>query len=234
MTVRQSLVQSAAFSLGALACLFAATIPSASAQVIDMSGYLSGYVYVDRNNDGVLTFDDPMTTNDHPERVIVGATLTLRRLDVNSFVPRTTTTNMTGLFEFGALHSGTYSITETQPTGYIDGLETLGRLYDNSNAFVEITTAERGTVFNDFITGIVLDVGDKGYLYNFGERGLMSSALSKRNLLSTATAPAFVPIILSNPTPTAIANSPEPAAAVLAAVACAAAALHARRRRSAA
>jgi protocatechuate 3,4-dioxygenase beta subunit len=108
---------------------------------------LSGFVYVDADNDGVF---------DNEESPIGGATVTL--LDASgSSTGRTTVTDSSGYYSFTELEPGTYGVAETQPTGYLDGLDTAGTV--------------GGTAYNpgDKIDQIILSAGDKAKNYNFGE-----------------------------------------------------------------
>jgi len=116
---------------------------------------LSGYVYHDANNDGV---------RDPGEAPIAGVTVTLTGTDhLGNPVNLTTTTDVDGYYEFVGLRPGTYTLTETQPTGYLDGKETSG-------------TPWPGTVDNtqvsQTISGITIPTGTAsttGENYNFGE-----------------------------------------------------------------
>ncbi len=107
---------------------------------------LSGYVYVDDNNTG---------TKDPGEAGIAGATV--RLLDAQGNLLRTTTTDASGFYEFTDLLPGTYSVAEVQPAGYFDGKDTAGSL--------------GGVAHNpgDRITQIVGGPNDHGAHYNFGE-----------------------------------------------------------------
>ena len=108
---------------------------------------LSGFVYADDNNDGV--FDDT-------ELGIGGVTVTLLDANGNS-TGLTTVTDSTGFYSFTNLRPGTYGVSETQPAGYLDGLDTAGTV--------------GGTAHNpgDLIDAITLAGGDKAKNYNFGE-----------------------------------------------------------------
>ena len=74
-----------------------------------------------------------------------------------TITPITVTTLASGAYTFNNLTPGTYAITETQPTGYDDGLDTRG-------------TQNSGTVGNDVISGIALAAGVNGQNNNFRER----------------------------------------------------------------
>ncbi|MDT7837383.1 SdrD B-like domain-containing protein [Aquabacterium sp. OR-4] len=108
---------------------------------------LAGYVYFDANDDGART----------GEAGIPGATVTLTGTnDLGQPVTLTTTTDANGAYNFSNLRPGTYTVTETQPAGYIDGKDTAG--------------STGGTVTNDVISAIVLKSGDASVENNFGEK----------------------------------------------------------------
>ena len=117
---------------------------------------IAGFVYRDDSNDGLKNGTEPG---------ILGATLTLTGtdafgnavLDPATGTPFTTITGAGGAYSFGNLPPGTYTITETQPAGYSDGLDTAGNL--------------GGTAGNDAISAIPVGPGQAGTAYNFGERG---------------------------------------------------------------
>ena len=108
---------------------------------------VSGYVYVDADNDG---------NKDSGEAGIANVDLNL--LDANGKTVATTTTDSSGYYYFGGLTPGaTYTVAEAQPAGYYDGKDTVG------NA--------TGTANNpgDSISGIVLVSEQAAINYNFGE-----------------------------------------------------------------
>ena len=108
---------------------------------------LSGFVYVDANNDGLKQ------SNEAP---IAGVTVTLTgKTSGGVNVSLTTTTNSAGLWSFAGLLAGTYTVTETQPGGYLDGKDTIGTL--------------GGSTSNDKFSNIVLSTGVNGVNNNFGE-----------------------------------------------------------------
>ena len=107
---------------------------------------LSGYVYDDAGNDGSRTGDVG----------IAGVAVTLTGTnDLGTAVNLATTTNAGGLYQFGNLRPGTYALTETQPSGYLDGKDTIG--------------TPGGATTNDRFSGVVLNEGVIGTENNFGE-----------------------------------------------------------------
>jgi fimbrial isopeptide formation D2 family protein/uncharacterized repeat protein (TIGR01451 family) len=112
---------------------------------------LSGYVYVDSDNDGVF---------DAGESGIGGVTITLTGVDANgNAVTRTTLTQADGSYRFENLLTGTYTISETQPPIYSDGSDSVGT----------IGGTPVGSLSNDVIDTIALPAGADGINYNFGE-----------------------------------------------------------------
>jgi uncharacterized repeat protein (TIGR01451 family) len=126
---------------------------------------LSGYVYVDRNNNGVRDAGEPG---------IPGVTITLSGdtaggQDVCTLIGCTATTDAAGNYLLpdvpGSSPAG-YTLREqnqaTAPlSAYADGTDTAGN----------VNGVTRGTAGGDEITGIVLATGELGTHYAFGERG---------------------------------------------------------------
>ncbi len=112
---------------------------------------VSGYVYVDANNNGVF---------DPGETPIAGVTLTLLDASGKS-TGLTAVTDSTGFYQFSNLAPGAYGVAEAQPAGYLDGLDAAGT----------VNNAVDGTAHNpgDLIDGISLASGQSGLNYDFGE-----------------------------------------------------------------
>jgi serine-aspartate repeat-containing protein C/D/E len=108
---------------------------------------LSGYVYVDANNNGVY---------DSGETPIANTTLALLDSSGNP-TGATATTDANGFYSFTGLMPDTYGVKETQPAGYLDGLDAAG--------------TAGGSAHNpgDLIDGVTLTGGQSGLRYNFGE-----------------------------------------------------------------
>jgi hypothetical protein len=108
---------------------------------------LSGNVYVDDHNAGQLLPGDTPIRN---------VKITLTGTDAfGDSVTATTKTTSIGTYTFASLYPGIYTLTETQPTGYLEGATTAGSL--------------GGTVNGDVISNIPVCVGSQGNNYNFGE-----------------------------------------------------------------
>jgi protocatechuate 3,4-dioxygenase beta subunit len=112
--------------------------------------YVAGYIYIDINNNGVRDAGN--------EPGIPGQKVILRSEHGYS---ATVTTDEFGKYIFVDIPAGTYSVTEIQPAGYFDGIDTPGTPYGGS----------AGPIGTDRFTGLVLPVetlviGDD---YNFGE-----------------------------------------------------------------
>jgi hypothetical protein len=110
---------------------------------------IGGFVYLDRDNDGVKDAGEPGISN-------VVVTLT-GRTTAGVNITQTARTDANGFYGFFKLPAGTYNLKETQPAGYDDGKDTPGVIRPAS-------------VSNDFFCGIVLRAEDCPTNYNFGER----------------------------------------------------------------
>ena len=107
---------------------------------------LAGFVYADTDNDGVF---------DIAETGIVGVTIDLAGTDdLGNPVATSTLTGPGGAWSFPNLRPGTYTITETQPAGWFDGLDTIG--------------TQGGTTTPDQFD-VTLNPGTTGINNNFGE-----------------------------------------------------------------
>jgi hypothetical protein len=113
---------------------------------------ISGSVYKDLHHNGRRDSFEPGIAN-------VQITLTGTD-DQGNAVTRITFTDNNGNFRFDNLAAGTYELFETQPNGYRDGEETVGT----------VDGSARGQLLdNDLIGDIVLEDGEHGIGYDFGE-----------------------------------------------------------------
>ena len=118
---------------------------------LERGASVAGLVYEDLDDDGV---------RDGGEPALEGVTLTLTGAGSPD---RTTTTDANGAWSFSGLPAGTYAVTETQPTGYLDGRETRGDA--------------GGTLAPpDTVSGIALGDGQVAAGYLFGEQRTTSLA----------------------------------------------------------
>ena len=116
---------------------------------------LSGNVYSDLNNNGL---------KDPGELGIGGTTIYLTGTTSGTKLPLflVTTTAQDGSYTFANLPAGTYTITEVQPAGFLDGKDAIG--------------TQGGTVGDDLFSGVTLADGQDGINNNFGE--LLPATLS--------------------------------------------------------
>jgi hypothetical protein len=118
---------------------------------------LSGLVWEDFNNDGQVDFG---------EKGISGVTVILTGVDdQGNPVNRSLTTDADGTYIFLNLPAGSYSITETQPAGYLQGIDSAG-------------TAGGSLVATDQFF-VQLAAGANGLNYNFGERPTSTGPIQK-------------------------------------------------------
>jgi len=115
---------------------------------VEMQTGLSGFVFNDANGDGLV---------DQDEYAVSGATVTLTGInDRGQEINRVETTDSDGAYYFDALRPGNYTITETQPAGYYDGIDSIG-------------TAGGTLLANDTVAEIALGAYIEGENYNFAE-----------------------------------------------------------------
>ena len=134
---------------------------SESTVIQELLSSISGAVYLDADNDG---------QKDSGEQGIGGVVIVLSGTDAaGAAVERQATTGSDGTFSFNDLRRGTYRLTQQQPAGYRDGLDTVGSL-----------PADTST--NDQFSNISLPAGTDAVDYLFGER---PRTFSKRRFLSS-------------------------------------------------
>ncbi len=106
---------------------------------------LGGRVYLDLNNNGVF---------DNAEKPLPGATVYL--LDASGIRIAATVTDSQGNYWFEKLMPGVFGLEEVQPSGYLDGKDSLGTVGGTLDG-------------NDRMKDIRLDPGVSGERYDFGE-----------------------------------------------------------------
>jgi hypothetical protein len=122
-----------------------------SSNLLPQASSLSGFVYLDANDDGV---------KQPSEAPIPNVAITLSGTSVaGDPVNLTTATDANGAYSFAHLQAGNYRITETQPSGFSPGRDTIG--------------TQGGAVGNDsFSVSLPATVDEvQGINNNFGELG---------------------------------------------------------------
>lgn len=149
-------------------------------------GSISGFVYQDTNNDGVKDAGEPG---------IAGVTVTLS--DAEDAV---TTTDANGSYTFVLNLSNEacpYTVTETQPAGFADGIDTVG--------------SSGGTLGNDTMS-LCIDADDIAFGYNFGELPLETPTAQRKLKTHTPTVTPTAPPSTATPTPPPATSTPQPSA----------------------
>jgi len=117
---------------------------------------------------------------DTDETVLPGTNLTLTGTDIfGNAVTLNTVSDLNGAYLFDRLRPGDYTVTQQQPTLFIDNDDYLGPL--------------GGTVSGPNALSVTLAAGDDATDYNFSELGLHPSGFSKRMLLLSTIQNAATP-----------------------------------------
>jgi hypothetical protein len=117
---------------------------------------LSGIVWLDANDDGLVDFG---------EKSLPGVGIRLTGVDDRGqAVDTLLNTDDDGACIFLNLRPGVYAVSETQPAGYLDGQDVVG--------------TAGGVLANDSVSEIALASGVDAYNYNFGERPQTGAALT--------------------------------------------------------
>ncbi len=142
---------------------------------------IAGHVYLDANNNGVL---------DQGEPPIPGTTITLTGTDSSGNpVQGTAQTASDGSYLFTGLRAGNYTLTETQPAGYLQGQNSLGNLggsMGQDQFFVQVPSEAQGINY-DF--GEVLpqvQPPQRPQDTGFGPNPDIGQPLSKRDFIGNA------------------------------------------------
>ncbi len=134
---------------------------TASTTVDPVISTIGGSVYLDSNNDGI---------RDPSESGIAGVLVTLSGTDsLGNAVDATATTDANGDYLFAALAQGIYSVAETQPAGFRDGITSAG-------------TGANATVSDNLFSQLGLGSDTDAIDFNFGE---LNAFLSKRRFLAS-------------------------------------------------
>jgi uncharacterized repeat protein (TIGR01451 family) len=138
------------------------------------TGTIAGRVFLDGNNNGVQDAGEPNLPN-----VVVTLTGTdvfgNPVVDPNTGGPYRVTTDANGDYRFVNLIPGTYTATEAQPAGLLDGIDTPGSLGG---------TAGQGAADTDAVRSIALPIGGVSVQNNFAEippASIVGSVYEDRN-----------------------------------------------------
>ncbi len=138
---------------------------SASSSVTINSSGISGFVYVDANNDGIY--------QNGTETPLGNVQVTLTGTDYlgNTVNIPVTTNAVTGGYLISGLRPGTYTLTETEPAGYFKGKDTPGTLFGGN------APPPPSTIIQTIVIPAESDA--TGINYNFGERIAADLAVTK-------------------------------------------------------
>jgi hypothetical protein len=135
---------------------------------------LSGFVYLDANNDGIRN----VAPNGVPLEIgLPNVTIHLYRQGETTPL-RTVDTGPGGWYQFEDLEPGVYRIRQEQPAAFLDGKDSLGIVMPGGQ--------QRGEVGDDEFSNIRLNSGEHGIEYNFGER---TANINKRMFLASTPKP---------------------------------------------
>lgn len=133
-------------------------------RVVGAIAEINGFVYSDANAN---------STFDNGESGILGVEIQLTGTDLfGGPISQTTFTDVNGFYSFEDLFPGTYTITEIQPTQFLDGGDQIGTLGGTSPQNDQFTVTIQ--------PGEVLSADN-----NFGESGLRPEFISKATLLAS-------------------------------------------------
>ncbi len=116
----------------------------------EVGASIAGVIYEDENNNGVRDAGEDLITE--------SVTITLTGTDDTGAAVNRSVTTTTGQYQFDQLRPGSYSLTETQPAGFTDGIDTPGTPFGG-------TAQEPDTIVNISVDGCHAGMG-----YNFGEQ----------------------------------------------------------------
>jgi len=133
-----------------------------------LPGAIRGGVYADVNNSGEW---------DEREHGLAGVTVRLQGTnELGEEVDLEAVTDEDGKYEFTDLVPGDYTLVQTQPGFYLDGVDALHG------------SGSPGVAGDDQFTEVSLGSGDEFGGYDFGERGLRPEFISRRLFLATTPA----------------------------------------------
>ncbi|WP_181043398.1 SdrD B-like domain-containing protein [Actinokineospora auranticolor] len=156
------------------------TVTDSSTVSVPTVGTISGKVFADRNNNGIY---EPANS----ETTIAGVTVNLSGTPISGGpVSIGGTTNSLGEFEFPNMQGGTYTLTETTPAAFDDGIDTPGA---NSSAggndsFTIVISSGQSSTLNYFaeqpaasLAGYVYTDANNNGVKDIGEAGIANAVV---------------------------------------------------------
>ncbi len=146
-------------------------------------GSISGSVLIDQNGDGIVDSDDTAP--------VFGVTVSL--LNTSGTVVATTTTQADGSYSFTGLLPGSYTVRETDLTGWVSTKDMVGA---NDNLIGAILGFGQDSVGNNFYDTIPVSIGDRVWvdtnrngIQDAGELGLVGVTvqLLKNGIVAATT-----------------------------------------------
>ena len=164
-----------------IVCLLGIASSNIAAAHIPGQSQLGGWVYIDRNNDGILAFSN----EPNPEFVIGEVEIRLfSQVGIVETLVSTTQSDVFGRYLFENIDPGMYVLRQTPPIEFVDGIDTLGTLLSLNGQPIP-GNASAGAMADNVFFNIVLTADVAGEFYNFGERGLAAGYASKRFLFAS-------------------------------------------------
>ncbi len=134
-----------------------------------MTASVSGKVWLDTNGNG---------RQETGELPIPGVFVTLSGIDLGDRVVEIVRmTDALGNYQFTQLPGGTYTVRESQPAAFFDGVDALGT----------VAGQRQGQLQNDQFADIVLPPEAQGANYNFGELQLAQPPISARMFFASSS-----------------------------------------------
>jgi uncharacterized repeat protein (TIGR01451 family) len=137
-------------------------------------GSIDGFVYNDKNNNGV---------KESAEKPLANVVIALTGRDLSgTVISRSTTTDANGYYKFDGLIPGTYTVLQpTQPNKYKDGIDTLGNTFNGSgqsmgsSGFVVFDSNPSDDRDGEGFDFIEISSGLAAKDYNFGELAITTN-----------------------------------------------------------
>jgi hypothetical protein len=166
-----------------IVCLYGTNVSYVAAGVPNPQpgkSQLGGWVFIDRNNDGIVNF----ATHATPEWMIGGVTIELYAQSNLSTPLDVKVTDQFGRYFFDELDPAiTYALREIQPIQYVDGIPSPpGKVFSAATP----EGAPSGVAVTNGFNNIMLLANSRGDYYNFGERGFAAGYISKALLVGYA------------------------------------------------